>query len=247
MKKKIIFLVGPTAIGKSEAAVWLAKKLKAEIISCDSMQVYKGMDILTSQPAVLFRKKARHHLFRIISAVREYDVARYRSAALKKIKEIHKKGNVPLFVGGTGLYMTILVEGIFRSKAQNATVRKDLYRQAQEKGSQYLYERLKKIDPEAAVKIHPNDLRRLVRALEVYLVSGKPISSLQKERRGLYSDYDVRIFCLDMQRDRLYGRIEKRIDKMFRQGLLKEAKRLLRLKLSKTASCAIGIKEIRGY
>jgi len=246
-KPEIIFLVGPTSVGKTLAAVNLAKKINAEIISCDSMQIYKGMDILTSKPPAGLRKKVKHHLINMVSPTKEYNVARFRKDALGKIKEIIKKGKTPLFVGGTGLYMSILLDGIFKTRTENKTIRKKLYQEAESKGSSYLYKRLKEVDPQAAKKIHPNDTRRIVRALEVFEVTGKTISQLQRERRGLNDEYAVKIFCLNMERQKLYSRIEQRIDKMFKQGVLAEVRKLLRLKLSKTARYAIGINELRGY
>jgi len=246
-KDKLIFLVGPTAVGKSEAAVRLAKKIKAEIVSCDSMQIYKGMDIITSKPSATLRKQVSHHLINNIPAEKEYNVSQFRSAALKKIKEIIQKKKTPLLVGGTGLYMTILLDGIFKAKAENIEVRNRLYRTAQKYGSAYLYGRLKKVDPAAAAKIHPHDTRRIVRAIEVFQTSGKPISELQKQRKGLADDFKVKIFCLNMDRDKLYRRIDERVDKMFARGLLKEVKKLLKIKLSKTAAYAIGLRELKGY
>ncbi|MBI4972924.1 MAG: tRNA (adenosine(37)-N6)-dimethylallyltransferase MiaA [Candidatus Omnitrophica bacterium] len=246
-KSKIFFLVGPTATGKSETAVYLAKKLKAEIVSCDSMQVYKKMDIITSAPSRQIIKKVRHHLLGIIPPEKEYDVSRYRRQAAKKIKEIIHRNKTPLFVGGTGLYMSILIDGIFKAKAQDESLRRRLYQQAQRLGSNYLHKRLNRFDPLAAKKIHPHDTRRIVRALEVFETTGKPISQLQKERKGLGNNYEIKIFCLNMPRDKLYQRIKERIEKMFKQGLLDEVKKLLRLKLSRTAHQAIGIKELKGY
>ncbi|HTZ10768.1 MAG TPA: tRNA (adenosine(37)-N6)-dimethylallyltransferase MiaA [Candidatus Margulisiibacteriota bacterium] len=240
-KTEIIFLAGPTASGKSSAAVKLARKLNAEIISCDSMQVYKGMDIITS------KTKFKEHLTSIVSPEEEYDVARFRRDALKKMKDILRKGKAPLFVGGTGLYITILLDGIFKARAEDRAVRERLYSQAEAQGGTYLYQKLNKVDPQAALKIHPNDTRRIVRALEVFEATGKPISQLQKERKGLYGSHRVRIFCLDMPRDKLYQRIDRRVEKMFREGLIPEVKRLLKMRLSRTAQYAIGLKEIAGY
>lgn len=247
MKPKVIFLVGPTAVGKSEVAVRLAKKINAEIISCDSMQLYKGMDIITSKPAPALRKMIKHHLLGMVSPFGKYDVSRYRQDALIKVKEIIKKGKIPLFVGGTGLYMSIIIDGIFEAGPVNKQISARLYKQVEKFGSGYLYAGLKKIDPEAAAKIHPHDARRLIRALEVFHATGKPISLLQKQRVGLDKEYTPKIFCLNMPRQDLYLRIERRIDKMFRQGLLNEVRRLVKLKLSRTASGAIGIKELKGY
>ena len=244
---RIIFLVGPTAIGKSEIAALLAKKMKAEIISCDSIQVYKGMPIITSKPLASILKKIPHHLISVIPAKDEYNVSRYRKDAVKRLKDVIKRKNIPLFVGGTGLYMSILVDGIFEQDAQDELIRKKLYEVMRKKGSAYLYKELEKIDPLSAAKIHPNDAKRLIRALEVFKATGQPISALQKLRRGLKDEYSVKIFCLNMDRNKLYKRIDSRVDKMFELGLIKEVKRLLKIRLSKTASCAIGIKELKGY
>ncbi|MFH1396952.1 MAG: tRNA (adenosine(37)-N6)-dimethylallyltransferase MiaA [Candidatus Omnitrophota bacterium] len=247
MRKKIIFIVGPTATGKTDIAVDLVKRIKAEIISCDSMQIYKGLDIITSQPSLGLRKKIPHHLISVISPGKEYNVSQYRKAALKKIKKVLDKGKIPLLVGGTGLYMTILLDGIFDIKAENKNIRRKLHKEASKLGSQHLHSRLKVIDPAAALKIHPNDAKRIIRALEVYEVSGKPISELQKHRVGLWDKYDIKIFCLNMPRAELNNRIEKRVDKMLKNGLIGEVKKLLKKKLSRTASYAIGLKEIKGH
>jgi len=247
LKEKIIFLTGPTASGKTEVALELARDLKVEVISCDSMQVYRRMDILTSKPSTALRNKVVHHLIDFVSPLEEYDVSRYRRQALARIKKILKKGKAPLLVGGTGLYISILIDGIFKARPVKKSLRQKLNRQVENRGSSYLYERLKIIDPLAAAKIHPHDARRIVRALEVFHSSGKPISELQKQRKGLGDVYDIRIFCLDIPRDELYRRIEQRVEKMFKRGVVKEVKRLLRSKLSRTAGFAIGLNEIKGY
>jgi tRNA dimethylallyltransferase len=244
---KIIFIAGPTSVGKTRTAVSLAKKINAEIISCDSMQVYKGMDILSSKPSVPLRKNIPHHLISILSPNSEYNVSRYSKEANKKIKDIFRKKKTPLIVGGTGLYISILLDGIFRLKTEDKRLRLRLEKEAQNRGSIYLHRRLEKCDPQAASKIHPNDARRTIRALEVFLTTGKTISELQKQRKGLARQYDVRIFCLNMERDKLYRRIGSRVDRMFKEGLVTEVKRLLKLRLSKTSQFAIGIREIKGY
>lgn len=246
-RKPVVFIVGPTAVGKTEAAVKLAQKINAEIVSCDSMQIYKGMEIITSKPALSLRKKIPHHLLDLISPAKVYNVAKYRKEALKKVKEIIKKGKVPLFVGGTGLYISLLIDGIFECRAQDNAIRNRLFNESGRFGSKGLYARLKRVDPKAAAKIHPNDARRIIRALEVFETTGKRISDLQKQRQGLSKDYDVKIFCLDMTREKLNKRIDARVEKMFAKGLVQEVKKLLKLKLSRTASYAIGIREIKGY
>jgi len=246
-KPRLIFLAGPTAVGKSKVAVILAKKLNAEIISCDSMQVYKGMDIITSKSSSAQRNRVRHHLIDIVEPTKRYNVVKFRKEALKKIKEILDRGKTPFFVGGTGLYISILIDGIFTAGYRNENIRKLLYLEARRWGNNYLYEKLKESDPEAAAKIHQNDTKRLIRALEVFKGTGKPISLLQKERIGLSRDYDIKIFCLNMQRHKLKERINRRVDEMFVKGLLSEVDALLKKKLSETAVSAIGIKELKGY
>jgi len=247
MKPRLIFLVGQTAVGKTDVAVELARKLNAEIISCDSMQIYRGMDIISSKPPKTFRKKVAHHLIDIVSPSREYNVSKYRKETLRAIKDILSRGKAPLLVGGTGLYMSILIDGIFDLKAKDEAIRKSLFRIAEERGNQFLHKKLQSVDQVAAEKIHPNDTKRIVRALEVFEATGKPISELQKQRKGLSDAFDIRIFCINMEKDALNKRIDMRVKRMFRQGLVKEVKNLLRNKLSRTALYAIGIRELKGY
>lgn len=246
-EKRLIFLVGPTAVGKTDTAVYLAKKINGEIISCDSMQVYKGMDILTSKPGLKARAKVAHHLIDTVAVSVNYNVTRYRRDALRAIKEIIEKGKIPIFAGGTGLYMSVVIDGIFKAVPQDSLIRKKLYKELENYGNRKLYARLLKVDRLAALKIHPNDARRLIRALEVYESTGKPISELQKQRIGLGEEFDIRIFCLNMERELLYKRIDQRVDKMFAQGLIKEVKAILKKKPAKTARYALGIREIKGY
>ena len=247
MKKTVICLIGPTAAGKSEVALQLAKKIKAEIISCDSMQVYQGADIATAQPTEKQRKAIPHHLTNIIKPSEEYNAARFRVSAQKIIKDIHKRKKIPLIVAGTGLYLRALLDGLFVGPGQNACLRKKFSQQAQRYGTTYIYAKLKKLDPQAAKGIHPHDLRRIIRALEVYELSGRPISQMQQQARGIRGQYALYIFGLRRKRDELYGRIENRVDRMFRQGLVAEIKKLTKRKASKTAQSLLGYKEIRGF
>ena len=246
-KPEIIFLVGPTASGKTQIAVYLAKRLCAEIISCDSMQIYKGMDILSAKPGAGLKKKIPHHLIGVVPVEKEYNVSRFRDQALKKAKALLKKNKLPLFVGGTGLYVSILLDGIFKSVPVNKRLRGRLLREAQRSGGKALYLKLKQCDPQAAARIHAHDTRRIIRALEVFRATGKPISQLQRSRRGLRGDYSVRIFCLDLPREELYRRIDCRVERMFRQGAVREVRGLLKKKIGRTASYAIGIRQIKGY
>ena len=246
-KKKIIFLLGPTGIGKSAVAISLAKKINAEIISCDSMQVYRRMGILTSKVTAAERKKVKHHLIGVIDPQVEYNAAKYRQDALSICDKLFSKGKIPLFVGGTGLYYSLIVDGLFPAVPQNKLIRARLEKQLNLKGSKYLYRRLARVDSAAAKRIHFNDARRIIRALEVYLKTGMQISQLQKNRVGLGKEFRVKIFGLNSRRQFLYDTIDQRVDKMFNLGLINEVKRLLKYKLSQTAQCAIGIRELKGY
>jgi tRNA dimethylallyltransferase len=246
-KKRVVFLVGPTGIGKSAVALSLAKKINAEIVSCDSMQVYRGMDIITSKVDVRQRKKVKHHLLSVIDPSQEYDVAKYRSQVLKVFDKLFLKNKIPLVVGGTGLYYSIIIDGLFPAVPEDKLIRQKLNKQLKLKGSKYLYSKLIKVDLQASKRIHPNDARRIIRALEVYLKTGKPISQLQKNRIGLGRDYKVKVFGLNTDRNLLYKKIDQRVEDMFALGLVKEIKLLLKHKLSKTATCAIGIGELKKY
>jgi len=248
LNKGIVFIVGPTGSGKTAVSLALAKKAKAEIICLDSMQIYRGMDILSSQPTLLEKKAIKHHLFAQLSPAKNYDVSLYRTRALSVVNKLIKKNKLPIFVGGTGLYMSMLVDGIFEVKISNQEkIRRGLYKIYQEKGSRFLYAWLTKVDAQAASKIHPNDAKRIIRALEVFLGTGNPISYLQKQRKGLADKFDLRMFCLDMPRDQLYSRISARVDRMCKNGLVAEVKRLMQKKISRTAGYALGIKEIKAY
>ncbi|MDD5617566.1 MAG: tRNA (adenosine(37)-N6)-dimethylallyltransferase MiaA [Candidatus Omnitrophica bacterium] len=248
-KKKIFFIVGPTAVGKSKFALGLAEKINGEIVSCDSMQVYRGLDILSCKPSLKEQRKIPHHLISCIKPSQNFDVNQFVELSKRLIKEIHARGGVPIFTGGTGLYIDSLLNGIFEGPGQNPKIRNELYRKAKLYGNKYLYRRLKKIDPKAAGNIHINDLRRIVRALEVYKIIKKPISQLQKQRKGILKDkhFDVRIIGLTMPREKLYEIINKRVDLMFRKGAVAEVKKILKDKCSKTFRQALGIKEIDSY
>jgi len=247
VKKKIIFLLGPTGIGKSAAAISLAAKINAEIISCDSMQIYRKMNILTSKVGARQRKRIKHHLLGIVDPQQEYNAAQYRKTALEICDKLYVKGKIPLFVGGTGLYYSIILDGLFAAVPQDKAIRAKLEKQLKLKGNAYLYRQLSKVDKEAAAKIHPHDARRIIRALEVYLKTGKPISRLQKDREGLGKEYQVEVLGLNLARQDLYQAIDARVEGMFAAGVVSEVKRLLKLKLSRTARCAIGIRELQGY
>ncbi|HOX54334.1 MAG: tRNA (adenosine(37)-N6)-dimethylallyltransferase MiaA [Candidatus Omnitrophica bacterium] len=246
-KKKIIFLVGPTAVGKSKIALELAKIINGEIISCDSMQVYKELNIISDKIPKSIRKRIPHHLVDIVSIEDNYNVSDFSKQALKAIEKIHAKGKMPLIVGGSGLYMKVMLDGVFEEGKSDIKIRRRLYSLAKKYGNNYLFKRLERIDPEAAGKIHPHDLRRIVRALEVYETTNKPISQMQKQACGIAKDYDIKLFGLNINRDKLYDNINRRVDEMFEKGLVGEIKRALKKKLSLTAAKIIGIREIRDF
>jgi len=244
---KIIFIVGPTAVGKTEVSILLAKKLKGEIVSCDSMQIYKEVNIASNKPTPAQLKKIRHHLIGIVSVKDNFDVAAFNRQALKAIAAIHRKDKIPIVVGGSGLYMRVLLDGIFQGGEREKRIREDLVQQLKTHGHAFFYEKLKEVDSQAALKIHPHDGRRIIRALEVYMAKGQRISKLQKKRRGLWGEHDISIFALTMDRQLLYQRIDRRVEAMFAQGLVMEIKKLLSMPLSLTAQHIIGVKEVGGY
>lgn len=244
---KIIFIVGPTAIGKTSLAVSLAKRINAEIISADSMQVYKGMKILSQAPTQEEKRRARHHLAELLDPRKEYSVAMFIEKADRLIASIIKRGKIPMVVGGSGLYLKGLVDGLFPSPEADMRFRKKMARYAAKYGQKKLYTKLVKTDPDAAKSIHPNDLRRVVRALEIYHTTGKTMTELKASTRGLKDRYEIKTFGLIRPREEMYEQIDVRVDKMFDDKVVAEVKRLKKKKLSKTAAAVLGFKEISDY
>ncbi len=245
MKNSVLFLVGPTGSGKTELALILAKRLGAEIISADSMLVYRGMNIGTAKPSLDQRRKIRHHLIDITSPRSNFSVYRYRREALRAIRDILKRGKIPLVVGGSGLYLEALWKGLSAPLGGETKVRKELQKTADSKGISYLYDQLKKIDPVRAKKIHPNDRRRIIRALEIAKISGKTPSEWYETRESLQDlGFSVRAFGVLRDRSELYQRINRRVEKMFHQGFLEEVKRLKKSGFSRNAAQALGYREI---
>jgi len=203
------------------------------------------MDILTSKPSRSDLKKVRHHLIDVISPEKEFSAAEYRRMALDKIEDILKRGKTPLFVGGSGLYVRAVIDGLFPSAVKDSKFRKKQDALAKKYGKGYLYKKLKKIDPLRAEKIHPNDLRRVIRALEIYYTEKKRPSELDKTTEPL--KYDFKIFGLDVPRGELYKNINDRVEEMFRKGIVQEVKRLSKRKLSMTSKKALGYDEVMGY
>jgi tRNA dimethylallyltransferase len=205
------------------------------------------MDIITDKPPRPVLKKFPVKMIDIVSPNREYNVAAYCRDARRIIASALKARKLPIMVGGTGLYVSALLDGIFEGKSGDKRVRDRLDRECRENGPAALYEKLKAVDPEAAAKIDSGHSRRIIRALEVYEVARQPISVLQKKKSGLRDKYDIRVFGLNRDREDLYQRIDRRVEAMIGNGLLDEVRGLLKRKLSKTAYCCIGVREIEGY
>jgi tRNA dimethylallyltransferase len=243
----ILFIVGPSAAGKSAVAIELARRLDGEIISCDAMQVYKEALISTDRPCQECRRGIRHHLEGHVSVEEEFNAALYREQALGAVEDIRSRGRMPIVCGGSGMYVTALLDGLLERGDPDAALRARFEAEADEKGLAVLHARLDVVDPQAARRINPSDRTRIIRALEVFESTGEPISVLQKARSGLWGRYQIRIFCLDRERKELYQRAEDRIEGMFTSGLEDEVKFLLRKKLARSASRIIGVPELRDY
>ena len=248
MSDRTIFLVGPTGSGKSKLALALAKKIKGEIISCDSMQVYRGMNIGTAKPAIHEQRMVPHHLIDLISPRSECSVFKHHRFALKAIDQIMKKGRVPIVVGGSGLYVKAMIDGLASQPGAQTKIRQELQVRAKRDGLEGLYSSLQRLDPKRAEVIHPNDKRRIIRALEIWQSSNRSQADWERETMGLnMQGIQWVIFGLARDRAELYRRIEKRVDQMFQKGWIKEVKRLKRVGLSRTARAAIGYREILDY
>ena len=249
MVNKVIFLVGPTSSGKSEAALRVAKESGGEIISCDAIQVYRKMDIGTAKPALKEQKTVPHHLINLVSPKSECSVFKHRQLALQAIREIDARKHVPIVAGGSGLYVKAILDGISPQPGQKSSVRKTLKKQIKKRGLSYFYTRLRRIDPKRAKEIHPNDERRIIRALEIFELSRKKPSKWHEETSGCLEDYGFKpvIFGLARDRKELYRRIENRVDQMFEAGWVNEVKELKRIGFSKTARAAIGYRQILEY
>jgi len=223
--KRVIILLGPTGVGKTGAAILLANKLNTEIISADSMQIYRHMDIGTAKPSREERAFVTHHMIDIVHPWENFSTGRYISMIVPVIEDLHKKGKIPVVVGGTGLYIKAMTRGIFSGPSADWTLREELLSmEKEESGSLYAY--LKKLDPEAAEKITPNDTRRVVRALEVYLKGHASISEMQ-QRLTQPLPYDFIKIGLSRDRKELYRIIEERVDAMIQHGLMNEVKMVI--------------------
>ena len=243
--KSVIVLLGPTGVGKTGAAMILARELHTEIISADSMQIYRHMDIGTAKPSPAERAAVRHHMIDIVDPVASYSAGRYIVEVRPIMERLHQEGKTPLVVGGTGLYIKAMTRGLFSGPSTDAELRDGLLaREQEQKGS--LYEFLRRIDPAAACRIERNDLRRIIRAIEVCIKSGSTISSFQKElTRPL--PYNFVKIGLTRERKELYAMIDERVDSMLKQGLIEEVEKILGMKPDRTPLQAIGYKELARF
>lgn len=248
LQQKLLVIIGPTAVGKSKLSLDLAQRLGGEIISADSMQVYRGMDIGTAKPSLQEQSLVGHHLIDLVEPDQAFNVADYISLAEKVLAQLQEKGSIPILSGGTGLYVDALLQGFLFPDAQaDPHLRAELLERGK-RDPQALYGELKAVDPTSAEKIHPNDLRRIVRALEVQRRTGKPISVLKRKAAEAKRPYLPLYIGLTREREELYGRINRRVENMLAQGLVAEVARLLRIYPQQpTALQALGYKEITWY
>ena len=243
------YLAGPTASGKTSIGIPLAEELDAEIISLDSMAVYRELDVGTAKPTDEERMIVRHHMIDVVDPCEEYSLAQYVTGAYEAIRDIKRRGKNVLFVGGTPLYLKAMLRGIFAGPPADPKLRKDLYEKSQNAPPDFLHNELKKIDPVSAGRLHPNDTKRLIRAIEVFRNSGIPISDWQKQFEQPAPASRCKVIVLDWPRDELYDRINRRVDFMIDNGFLDEVQQLTKrfLPISQTAAQAVGYKELFDY
>ena len=250
MKKQLIIIAGPTACGKTASSIELAKKINGEIISADSMQVYKGMDIGTAKITKEEMQGIKHYLIDELYPNEEFSIAKFKALASKYIDEIYQKGKKPILVGGTGFYInSFIYDNDFETTKKDDILRKTLEMQAAEKGNQYLHSKLKEIDSLSAEKIHFNNVKKVIRAIEFFEQTGKKISDHNKEEKKREKAFNPKFFVLNMEREKLYERINLRVDLMLKNGLLSEVESLLAkgYKKNLVSMQGIGYKEIISY
>ena len=248
-KIPLIVVVGPTASGKTKLAVELAKKYNGEVVSADSMQIYKGLDIATAKPTVYEMKGIPHHLIDFLEPETPFSVADYVKLAKEKIFDVYSRGNQPILCGGTGLYVSSLIDNIsFDDISSDHTIRTRLENEAKEFGNHYLWEKLNSVDPETAVKVHENNLPRVIRGLEVFELTGKKLSEHKFDSRREKSPFNCCIIGIGFSdRQILYDKINQRVDEMINNGLIDEVRHVYNNYKLSTAHQAIGYKELIPY
>ncbi|MDI6782227.1 MAG: tRNA (adenosine(37)-N6)-dimethylallyltransferase MiaA [bacterium] len=248
--RPLVVIAGPTGIGKTDVAHQLAMEMNGEIVSADSRQIYRYLDIGTAKPSLEFRSQTPYHMVDIVDPDKDFSVANFKQQAEIIIDQIHLRGKLPFLVGGTGLYIKSIVSGLFPSPPPLPCFRQQLQEEASRFGTNHLYQRLLEIDPETASKISGNDLRRIIRALEVYHQTGKPISYLQRSATTT-KDYSLIMICLNQDRQHLYAQIEQRVDRMIEMGWVEEVRRLLEKGYSSASGLismeALGYQQIIKY
>jgi tRNA dimethylallyltransferase len=246
--QRIVALVGPTAVGKTAIAVELALALDAEIVSCDSMQVYRQVPLLSQAPTRAQRALVQHHLLDCIEPTENFSAGQYHQMALPVIEYLLSRGKRVLLVGGTGLYLKAITEGLCDAPAGDVRVREQLWHECRQTGSPSLHNRLQGIDATAASRIHPNDARRIIRALEVYALTGKPLSSWWRQARSELFEGPVTVIGLTREREELYQRINARLLHMlYEEGVINEVRQVLKRPLSRTARQIHGLADIEQY
>ncbi len=246
LKKKIIIICGPTASGKTNLAVECAKMIDSEVVSADSMYIYKGLDIGTAKPTAEEMQGIKHHIIDVINANEDFSVSDYKKMATDVIKDIISRGKIPIICGGTGFYInSILYDLTYGNSQKNDEIREKYNKLALEHGNEYVYNILKELDLESAKKLHYNDTKRVIRALEIYH-SGVKKSDIKDE---LVPKYDYKAYSIDFPREKLYERINLRVDLMVKNGLIEEITNLLKSGVTRENQCmqAIGYKEILDY
>ena len=241
MKQPLIVLTGPTAVGKTSLSISLAKAVNGEIISADSMQVYKKMDIGSAQIRSEEMQGIPHYLVDVLEPEEEFHIVKFQQMAKKAMEDIYSRGKIPILVGGTGFYIQAVTKDIdFTEAQQENDYRKELEALAEEKGGEHLHEMLRKVDPVSADAIHAHNVKRVIRALEFYNQNGSPISAHNEEQKQHESPYNLAYFVLNMPRELLYERIDLRVDQMMKEGLLEEVSRL------KEEGCHRGMVSMQG-
>ena len=250
MKKPLVVLTGPTAVGKTKLSIDLAKALGGEIISADSMQVYKHMDIGSAKITEKEMDGVPHHLIDVLSPFEEFHIVRFQELAKKAVEDIYSRGRIPVFVGGTGFYIQAVTKDIdFTEGEEDKEYREELSRLAAEKGNEFLHEMLRNIDPKSAEEIHANNVKRVIRALEFYKENGFPISQHNEEQKQNETPYNLAYFVLNAPRELLYERIDRRVDEMMENGLMEEVQKLkdMGCRRDMTSMQGLGYKEILSF
>ena len=250
MKKPLVVLTGPTAVGKTKLSISLAKALNGEIISADSMQVYKYMDIGSAKITEKEMDGVPHHLINVLSPFEEFHIVRFQELAKKAMEDIYNRGKTPVFVGGTGFYIQAITKDIdFTEGEEDKQYREELSRLAAEKGNEFLHEMLQEVDKKSAEEIHANNVKRVIRALEFYKENGFPISQHNEEQKQNETPYNLAYFVLNAPRELLYERIDRRVDEMMESGLVEEVQKLKDMGCHRemTSMQGLGYKEILSF